>query len=523
MKHTHLRVPALLALSVFATEFTAPTLAIAGGDACKSICGEYKAAFVPDRKGEMNLQYVIQNCGPMPGGGQVTPGAGTKSIHVNQQGQSTASTGSGASTSQQGVSFDMKTGDAAWDACFVTIQGHWKLYGEQCDAIDATDKAKTPEKVALVAYGVAAASCGLACANPYYSPVCTFAGVASTLLEIQLVHKLQEEFAWTESMTLGSIGTAGGAVSNSSNKVAKVGACLAAGTLAFASMSRYGKIDGMDQAADDICTSLKKYLSNADTFDPKSDFKAPPADEQRKNANSLAKGPGTLASGQGGGNGTSPKTLPPEVQKSLRDFPNSQQFAKATAGDVIAPLFKAIEGKDLMADALKQAAGLSLEDLAKRLDSGESISQIAASTPGLAAMSANLAKFEDAAKKRGYSGSGSMMASSGAYSRASGGGKAAAPANPFAMFGGMKGPGGIGPGEAPKDMTFEKAKRELAALDGNGDIWHEGFGGTIFQIVSQKLDRTRERIDELEWESPLNRALTGLPAKKPGRSAAGVK
>ena len=99
---------------------------------------------------------------------------------------------------------------------------------------------------------------------------------------------------------------------------------------------------------------------------------------------------------------------------------------------------------------------------------------------------------------------------SGAY----GGGRgaslssAAKPASPFGF--GMKGPGLTG---GPAEATFEKMKKAPELQEG-GDIFHEGYAGSIFDIVSVKLTKTHDRIDELEWDTPLNRALAGLPAKK---------
>jgi hypothetical protein len=43
------------------------------------------------------------------------------------------------------------------------------------------------------------------------------------------------------------------------------------------------------------------------------------------------------------------------------------------------------------------------------------------------------------------------------------------------------------------------------------DIWHSKCQGnpSIFQIVSDKISRTRDRVDQTGWTSPVNRALSG--------------
>jgi hypothetical protein len=156
---------------------------------------------------------------------------------------------------------------------------------------------------------------------------------------------------------------------------------------------------------------------------------------------------------------------------------------------------------------------MSMGDLANRLAGGQSPSQ-ALATSGNEAATAGMADLEKIAKSGDLNGKNGPLASGGTMTSGGGGGAGkgggAAGANPFGAFG-MKGPAGA---NAPSGVTFDKAKRDLAASDAEGDVFHENFHGTIFQIVSGKLDKTRDRIDQLEWETPLNRALLGLPAKK---------
>lgn len=63
-------------------------------------------------------------------------------------------------------------------------------------------------------------------------------------------------------------------------------------------------------------------------------------------------------------------------------------------------------------------------------------------------------------------------------------------------------------------MEFAKPAEKLATpLE--GDIWHETYQGSIFEIVSYRLDKSRTRVVEMEWQTPLNRALTGLKNARP--------
>ena len=77
-------------------------------------------------------------------------------------------------------------------------------------------------------------------------------------------------------------------------------------------------------------------------------------------------------------------------------------------------------------------------------------------------------------------------------------------------FGDAFGSGATAPVQG--QLQFDKTQKNRA-FD-NADIWHAGFNGSIFQIVSDKIDKNRDQVNELEWDTPLNRALSGLPAKK---------
>ncbi|MGZ3698707.1 MAG: hypothetical protein ACXWP5_11250, partial [Bdellovibrionota bacterium] len=67
----------------------------------------------------------------------------------------------------------------------------------------------------------------------------------------------------------------------------------------------------------------------------------------------------------------------------------------------------------------------------------------------------------------------------------------------------------LGLSAATDDKQFGSTRKPQAVAE-DGDIFHEHFQGSIFQIVSQKLDKTHDRIEMLEWQTPLNRALNGL-------------
>jgi hypothetical protein len=100
-----------------------------------------------------------------------------------------------------------------------------------------------------------------------------------------------------------------------------------------------------------------------------------------------------------------------------------------------------------------------------------------------------------------------------APSVASGGSGASAASNSSGFNLGL---GDMGPSQkSPSDQSFSPAAKPALASD---DIWHTGYQGSIFDIITQKISSTRERVDSLDWSTPLNRALAGTssqPRAKP--------
>jgi len=106
-----------------------------------------------------------------------------------------------------------------------------------------------------------------------------------------------------------------------------------------------------------------------------------------------------------------------------------------------------------------------------------------------------------------------------AYQKAggAGGGKAGDSAKPF-TFGFMGGgSGATGPSEVNFTGTSDGAAKVAQPVEvESDDIYHAEFKGSIFQIVSKKLGRTGDRVEQYEWELPLNRARQNLPWKPSG-------
>jgi hypothetical protein len=555
MKNTVTQCVALVALFTLGFPVISPTLAIAGGDACTaSLCAQYHANVINGNDNHnlqggplpMSKAYLASSsCGPMP---VATSGpGGTPSNTSTTPGGDGG--GAAASDSSRGVdphSCSVPTCDSPWDLCFKDLQVEWGQFAQYCQAIDVANAGHDAEERTLVYYSVAAAVCLSACifekspAGPALKLSCMisdFAAIGGDIAEMVVVNNAADKSIddWgntlAASLTAG-VGAAAGYVVM--NVIAKKGAseilkkatervgdsCVASVFVAAAAVIKGIGMKNAGDSADDNCNTLQgldtKDKANMAT-DLASDTSTAPGSQVSSGAPSAGNGGnGSAGSGASGGStgnkGPSARSLPASVQQAVRNFPNDATFAAATAGDVFRPAYDAIGGKENMPASLEKATGMSVADLANKLNSGQSLSQALGDIPGFESAAATVGQIEKDIKdgvitaKNGAPLAAGMMTSKGG----GGGAKPAAAANPFGNFG-MRGPVG---GGTPTETTFEKAKRDLAASESSGDIWHEGFGGTIFQIVSHKLDATRDRIDQLEWDTPLNRALVGLPARK---------
>jgi hypothetical protein len=70
------------------------------------------------------------------------------------------------------------------------------------------------------------------------------------------------------------------------------------------------------------------------------------------------------------------------------------------------------------------------------------------------------------------------------------------------VFGKQAGAGGAQP--AVRSLAF--------AQDTSSDIYHTGYKGTIFDIVSQKTASVKNRVESLDFASPSNRVMNGMSA-----------
>jgi hypothetical protein len=130
-------------------------------------------------------------------------------------------------------------------------------------------------------------------------------------------------------------------------------------------------------------------------------------------------------------------------------------------------------------------------------------------------MAENSAKFAEKHMASFYAGAGASKKSAS---------KDGKEKDPYAaLFGGA--PSG-GLGAVGGTQNFEGASTATAgrmAPASEDEIFHPGYPGSIFDIITEKSRLVLPRVEELEWDYVLNRAFHQLPKKDPNAPAVKVK
>ncbi len=427
--------------------------------------------------------------------------------------------------------------------CQKDLRQKWAQVGPLCDSWELKQSASKKSGRAVPIYTAAAAICFLACIpSPFQGAVetaCKATGGAAVLADLAstfMLIKDGQQFMNVWDGILSVSGTAAGlataaAVGTKSTLLLKVGAppaCVVGGILTGIAAIKWKSRKGFDSSAEKDCKHVRDLLppemvlAFSTESGPKegsiSDFKG---------SSAL---PGSDAGGSFSGSASSASYPGLDFSDARSNFPGSRFQASKFESAVLDQL----ENKEQIPQLLQKVTGMTLEDLAQRLEKegpGSILAGFSHLSPsmkqGLAgldhgnysmggsALEGTTTEAKDllASHERGAASPSGGVAGSAAKSAGAGGSGANAGAgssNPFL------GSGGIGSGStgtrAPEELHFEASRKP--ALSSVGDIWHEGFSGTIFQIVSGRIDQSRDKIIDMEWQSPLNRALSGLPRQK---------
>lgn len=292
---------------------------------------------------------------------------------------------------------------------------------------------------------------------------------------------------------------------NKASNAQKALVCMSAVMLAAATALKWANYATNQDRANNECSTVKAMegIGTAHILRPGSTSEG--------KGFSPAQAAFTNALKAGGGDTTGNATdYTKNINNSSPTFPQGavQPLSRSAAA---MGFINSMPNKDMIPAALEKM-GTNLEDLTKRLTTSPPGEVLAAIAPDLPQSYLNTLKEIDQLALSGklkiegdepaavYAGAGSSAAKAGE--------------DPYAFM--RKGSaGGAAGGTAAKEVGFEKSAKKDQTLPADGDIWHGSWGGSIFQIVTIRLNGTRDRIDNLEWSTPLNRALNGLAPMSP--------
>ena len=428
---------------------------------------------------------------------------------------------------------------------------HCKLKNSQaesyCQSYVQTKDANKYNYAALAVDGAVVISCAAACVAEEFpggqlaSAACTILDVGATVTEMVATSKLQSsDVMKTVSYAAASVGFLSGAASgvktgakafaNVANKLAGVEtvkstskikngmACLTAVLYTALLIIRGVNIGNVESTHSSSCSSLQTLISNASSSSSNSPditySSSTPTSTPGAGVNSLGSGTSSntpltsSTGGSGGGSGSGAGGGTPVWTACSSGSGLCLNPEAATAGDT-APVAKA--GAD---SKLSSLANKIQPQLAQQAATGASGSQMVSGLLGSPGADSGfgklLGKFADEVKKNPEDFS--AMFPSGAIFKGMGRGFAKTEkepdADPFGSFNTAPNPT-AGTGE----LSFSKQKALVASSDGD-DIYHAGWPGTLFDITTTRLRKALDRVEQLEWDTPLNRALNGLARKK---------
>jgi len=405
----------------------------------------------------------------------------------------------------------------------------------QCLAYDAARGALKYESTLLVMDEATAAFCGAVCATQWTVAsqtaqlACDGLGAAASVAEIvddmeskssPLQHDVNElevaeglAAAGDTIVLVGATTKTGSVATGKTSPAQKASSCITSIAFLGLSVLRINGIKTQNRSKGNACSAIQNLVSSASVTNPGGSPQAlvtpGPGDTtpgyQNMNPSTAGATAGTNAplNGGSGNTATTSATVPPCVADQGLVCAG-QQGAATDAGlltqsgldKTVAPLATQIASQPNAMTDPAAAISAAMGDKASG-DVGTALANIA-----------NTA-MKEADKLAG-------IANLGSY--ASGGSSGAAPSlakmsSLLSNMGGAVTPSG--------ETTFNKTAPAL--LPANGDIWHADWKGSIFQLISTKIGQNTQRVETLDWDLPLNRALMGLPQRKPASTPGATK
>jgi hypothetical protein len=462
---------------------------------CHQACNAYQA----DKTGTSNSS-VNKTCGPQPG-----PSAAPSPIGLSD-----------------GTVFNGGGGQTAWQQCQTDILTKWGQLSPHCDAMDGYGKGITDDLVMAIVDTAAAAVCWVACIWKPAAGACMAVSVVALLTDLGFDIALMAQTTSDVGSDAASLGSDAGDIlafianffpgllstitGGVSSKLSD--SCLAAAFLTVTSIVKWVSWSQMQSDQGNECSTVSNLTSNipqsllaTGTGGGGPGGGAPGGASNGGGAGGAAANGGSNTGGGAGGNGSG---VDPGVT-GANAYLNGGSLPASAGG--LGSAINRIGGPSALKDHLQQS-GASAGDIANALKSGGPAGYLGGADGAPAGFAAALADMQKDIKDGKVKIP--MTGSYGGGGGGGGGGSGNAKSGGDSPFG-FKGPGGAGGG----DLGFDKKKKEVLKEAESDDIFHEHFGGTIFQIITLRLGKTTDRVEKMEWQTPLNRALTGIGNSKP--------
>ena len=388
--------------------------------------------------------------------------------------------------------------------------------GPGCEAIKITETALKINTRVVTMYTVATVICGVACWLPIASAVCVGSGVISTLGDLQGLSQLQKESKEAIrglSMMATGLAVAGGvtaATTTVTSTTVRNNNCIAAATYAVVAAAKYVSIPGERKSFDKNCDTVQKeslILSGTTGISTCPETK--PGNQGPNREASLSGG----AAGSQGAKGAQSGISAGLAELASPPPSDDLQFNEATVASAATAGFdKEFKSKDLQ-EMYNRASefGINTGDLENKIASGMSPSDAIASQnlkdfplDRKDALVKDMKKLEDIAL-RGKLMEGSVKGSTYASSNQ---GPRTRPTVRDLVFG-MKNPNVEGEAKVDEYVFQSTTKPHLAPVDTGTDEFHPYWTGTIFDLVSMRIELSLDKVEKLEWVKPSNKFIAG--------------
>jgi hypothetical protein len=394
----------------------------------------------------------------------------------------------------------------------------------QCQAYEAGNQATGIQKVMIPLDLAAAAICTTACLSTWEANAMQMACTSSTTIAsaVQLMGEMSQKSSAVGKAindTMGALGVVGGGSSTAfgayfladtnggttnlanthvlgTHQKGSDAACYMAGFMVVMAALRVAHVGDATDTQQNACNAIHSLVSSTSTASTSAGY------------NPLA---ATTASTSGAtsASSTGTSTVPQAMQASGSSNPacaaqgmgeggcglSNEQLSQPDVAALNSPLGQAAAPQAANAAAAMQAASGD--------GSGGVGSAIGSAVGGEAGKA-----LSDLANT--VSAHAAELGAAGGVTAKSGGAPATASAKSMSFDFGSG--GGAAAGTA-SDVSFA-GRTPAASTSGSGDIFHTGYKGSIFQIISTTISTNMNQVEQLDWSTPLNHALAGSTQKK---------